>query len=284
MYDAGLETGFFAAGDNPAFLVPPPFAMIFLLSPAKSLDFEPPAAGVAHTQPLFVKQATELIELLRDKSPPQIAALMSLSDALSGLNVARYAAWRPKFTAHNAKQAVLAFNGDVYEGLDAKSLSPADLQWTQDHLCILSGLYGVLRPLDYMQPYRLEMGTKLANAHGSNLYKFWGTQISSYLNERLQRDLSPVVVNLASQEYFKAVDAKALKARVVECVFEELKGDQYKIVSFHAKRARGLMARYAATQRVVTPQQLQGFDAEGYAFDAAASEPERLVFRRQQAV
>ena len=256
--------------------------MLFLLSPAKSLDFDPAGAEVPHTQPLFVKQSTELIELLRDKSPQQIAELMSLSDTLSGLNVARYAAWRPKFTAKNAKQAVLAFNGDVYAGLDAKSLGADDLQWTQAHVCILSGLYGVLRPLDYMQPYRLEMGTKLANAQGANLYKFWGSQISHYLNERLQCDVSPVVVNLASQEYFKAVDAKALKARVVECVFEERKGDHYKIVSFYAKRARGLMARYAATHRVVTPHQLEGFDSEGYAFDAAHSRPDRLVFRRDQ--
>src|SRR5665647_2851788 len=229
--------------------------MLFLLSPAKSLDYDTPAGDVPHSQPLFVPQSAELIDLLKLQSPQQIATLMNLSDALAGLNVARYAAWSPQFTAKNAKQAVLAFNGDVYEGLDAKSLQPEALAWTQDHLCILSGLYGVLRPLDYMQPYRLEMGTALANPQGNNLYKFWGAQISNYLNERLQRDVSPVVVNLASQEYFKAVDVKALKARVVACVFEELKGDQYKIVSFYAKRARGLMARYAATHRVLTPQQ-----------------------------
>jgi cytoplasmic iron level regulating protein YaaA (DUF328/UPF0246 family) len=196
--------------------------------------------------------------------------------------VARYAAWSPQFTARNAKQAVLAFNGDVYEGLDATSLSPKDLAWTQAHVCILSGLYGVLRPLDYMQPYRLEMGTSLANAQGSNLYKFWGTQISDYLNQRLQVEVAPVVVNLASQEYFKAVDLKALKARVVACVFQELRAGQYKIISFHAKRARGLMARFAATHQLVTPRQLQDFDLEGYAFDASASQPERLVFRRHQ--
>jgi cytoplasmic iron level regulating protein YaaA (DUF328/UPF0246 family) len=144
-------------------------------------------------------------------------------------------------------------------------------------------LYGVLRPLDYLQPYRLEMGTKLANAQGKDLYQFWGSQISNYLNARLQRDLSPVIVNLASQEYFKSVDLKALKARVVACVFEEYKGVRYKIISFHAKRARGLMARFAAMHQVVTPRQLEGFDAEGYAFDAKASQPERLVFRRWQA-
>jgi cytoplasmic iron level regulating protein YaaA (DUF328/UPF0246 family) len=258
--------------------------MLFLLSPAKSLDFEPPASDAPHSQPLFVAQSTELIGLLRAKSAQEIASLMSLSDTLAGLNVARYAAWRPRFTAKNAKQAVLAFNGDVYDGLDAKSLAAADLDWLQRQLCILSGLYGVLRPLDDMQPYRLEMGTRLANAQGHNLYQFWGTQIAAYLNTRLQADLSPVVVNLASQEYFKSVDLKTLKARVIECVFEEQRGDHYKVISFYAKRARGLMARYAATQRVVTPRQLEGFDAEGYAFDASASRPERLVFRRRQTV
>lgn len=256
--------------------------MLFLLSPAKSLDYERPAGEVPHSQPLFVKQSAALIDLLRQQSPQQIATLMSLSDTLAGLNVARYAAWRPKVTATNAKQAVLAFNGDVYGGLQASSLAAEELDWLQAHVCILSGLYGVLRPLDWMQPYRLEMGTALATAQGKNLYQFWGSQISEYLNQRLQRDLSPVVVNLASKEYFKAVDAKALKARVIECVFEEYKNGQYKIISFMAKRARGLMARYAATQRVMTPRQLEGFDAEGYAFEAAVSQPQRLVFRRRK--
>jgi cytoplasmic iron level regulating protein YaaA (DUF328/UPF0246 family) len=258
--------------------------MLFLLSPAKSLDFDAAPANVPHTQPLFVPQSAQLIDILKEKSPQQIAQLMSLSDTLSGLNVARYAAWQPKFTAKNAKQAVLAFNGDVYEGLDAKNLSIENLNWLQNHLCILSGLYGVLRPLDYIQPYRLEMGTALDNARGNNLYKFWGSDISNYLNARLLRDVSPVVVNLASQEYFKAVDLKALKARVVECVFEEFKDGKFKIISFYAKRARGLMARYAATHQLVTPQQLESFDAEGYAFDARESQPERLVFRRHQRV
>ncbi|SDP85191.1 hypothetical protein SAMN05216303_1084 [Rhodoferax sp. OV413] len=254
--------------------------MLFLLSPAKALDFETPATGQPHTQPLFTKQSAELIELLRTQSPQQISALMHLSDALAGLNVARYQAWSPKFTAKNSKQAVLAFNGDVYGGLEAGTLPAEALAWTQDHVCILSGLYGVLRPLDWMQPYRLEMGTRLANPQGANLYKFWGTQIADYLNQRLQADASPVVVNLASQEYFKAVDLKALKARVVECVFEEQRNGQYKIISFMAKRARGLMARFAATHRLTLPQQLQGFNLEGYAFDAAVSQPDRLVFRR----
>lgn len=255
--------------------------MLFLLSPAKSLDFDTPAGDVPHTPPQFVPQSAELIEILRQKSPQDIAELMHLSDKLSGLNVARYQAWTSKFTAKNAKQAVLAFNGDVYDGLDARTLPPEALAWAQDHVCILSGLYGVLRPLDYMQPYRLEMGTQLPNAKGKNLYEFWGTQIAEHLNSRLKKDASPVIVNLASVEYFKAVDLTALKARVVECVFEEFKGGKYKIVSFHAKRARGLMARFAATHAVTQPEQLKAFDLDGYAFDAGASEPDRLVFRRR---
>ena len=176
---------------------------MFLLSPAKSLDYTPAPADLPHTQPLFVKQSAELIDVLRQKSPQQIASLMHLSDALATLNAARYEAWRPRFTARNAKQAALAFNGDVYGGLDARTLKPAELAWAQEHLCILSGLYGVLRPLDRMQPYRLEMGTRLATAHGDNLYQFWGSRISDYLNRRLAADRSPVVVNLASQEYFQ---------------------------------------------------------------------------------
>ncbi|MDP2093452.1 MAG: peroxide stress protein YaaA [Hydrogenophaga sp.] len=255
--------------------------MLFVLSPAKALDYETPAHVATHTQPLFVKQASELIGVLRDQSPQQIAELMKLSDPLAGLNVARYAAWTPRFTARNAKQAVLAFNGDVYEGLDAKSLAAPDLDWLQQHLCILSGLYGVLRPLDWMQPYRLEMGTRLPTGRGNNLYQFWGSQIADYLNARAAADLSPVVVNRASEEYFKSVDRKALKPRVVTCAFEERKGDGYKIISFMAKRARGLMVRYAVQHRLTTPEQLKGFDLEGYQFVPAASEIDRLVFRRE---
>lgn len=256
--------------------------MLLLLSPAKSLDYDTPAGDVPHTLPQFVAQASELIEVLRPYSPQQIAELMDLSDALSVLNVARYEAWRPKFTAKNAKQAVLAFNGDVYEGLDAKNLTAKQLEWAQEHVCILSGLYGVLRPLDWMQPYRLEMGTRLPNPKGTNLYKFWGSQISLYLNERQAQDKRPVIINLASQEYFKSVERKTLKARVVECVFEDYKGGKYKIISFNAKRARGLMARWAIIHKASKPENLQAFDSEGYAFDKAASEPDRLVFRRKQ--
>ena len=258
--------------------------MLFLLSPAKSLDYDTPVPeGLPHTTPQFVPQSTALIEALRMHSPQSIASLMDLSDKLAALNVARYEAWRPRFTAANSRQAVLAFNGDVYEGLQARTLGADDLGWAQQHLAILSGLYGVLRPLDRMQPYRLEMGTRLATEHGNTLYQYWGSQIAEHLNTRLRADTTPVVVNLASQEYFKAVDRKALKARVIDCVFEDWKGGAYKIISFHAKRARGLMARHAITHRIATPHKLEAFDLEGYAFAPASSEPERLVFRRKAA-
>lgn len=260
--------------------------MLFVLSPAKALDYETPQPSawgdaLPHTTPQFVPQAQALIEVLRDKSPQDVADLMALSDKLSALNVARYAAWRPRFTVKNSRQAILAFNGDVYEGYDARSLVPSDLVWAQDHLCILSGLYGVLRPLDLMQPYRLEMGTRLATPVGSNLYQYWGSQIAEYLNRRQKKDPHPVLVNLASQEYFKAVDRKALRARVVECVFEEHRAGQYKVISFMAKRARGLMARYATVHRLTEVEALQRFDLEGYSFDAVASQADRYVFRRK---
>jgi uncharacterized protein len=257
--------------------------MLFLLSPAKSLDYDTPAGDLPHTRPQFLAQSAELITALRDHSVQDIASLMSLSDKLAALNVARYQAWSPRFTAKNSKQAVLAFNGDVYDGLAAKTLPANDLAWAQEHVAILSGLYGVLRPLDWMQPYRLEMGTALQVGGANNLYQFWGPRIAVHLNARLAADKTPVVVNLASQEYFKSVDQKVLRARVIECVFEDWKAGQYKIISFFAKKARGLMARYAIMNRVSTPRKLEGFDLEGYAFDAAASEPDRLVFRRRQA-
>jgi len=256
--------------------------MLLLLSPAKSLDYDSPAEGVPHTLPQFVSQSAELIEVLKHKTPTQISELMDLSDNLAALNVARYEAWRPKFTAKNSKQAVLAFNGDVYDGLEAKSLKPKDLEWAQDHVCILSGLYGVLRPLDWMQPYRLEMGTALTNLRGKNLYQFWGASIAQHLNAQLSKDKTPVVINLASQEYFKAVDQKILKARVIECVFEEYKGGKYKVISFFAKRARGLLARYAIQKHIQNPEKLKAFNLEGYAYEDSESDVNRWVFRRRE--
>ena len=261
--------------------------MLFLLSPAKSLDYDTPVpAKLAHTLPTFTDQSAALIEILRGHSPKTLAALMKISDPLAALNVARYAAWSPEASAGNARQAVLAFNGGVYAGLDARTLSSADLRWAQQHLAILSGLYGVLRPLDWMQPHRLEMGTRLASPAGQNLYQFWGVRIAEHLDAALAAlprtgSAAPVLLNLASQEYFRAVDRKALKARVVDCVFEDWKAGAYKVIGIHAKRARGLMARHCTVQRVASPGALVDFHAEGYAFDASASSADRMVFRRR---
>ena len=255
--------------------------MLFLLSPAKSLDYETPVAEVPHTLPQFADRSAELIAVLKRKSPRQLMQLMDISDALATLNAARYQAWSKTFTPHNARQAVLAFDGDVYDGLQGRSLKPADLQWAQDHVRILSGLYGVLRPLDWMQPYRLEMGTQLPVGKARNLYQFWGDTVAEHLNRQLAADKTPVVVNLASQEYARVVDRNALKARVIDCVFEEWKSGTWKIISFNAKKARGLMVRHAIMKRIDTPRKLEGFKLEGYAFDKAASQPDRLVFRRK---
>jgi hypothetical protein len=257
--------------------------MLFLLSPAKTLDYASPLPELPHTLPAFAADTARLIEVLRRKAPAEIASLMDISDPLAALNVARYQAWSSKFTARNARQAVLAFDGDVYDGLKAKELGAAALEWAQQHLRILSGLYGVLRPLDWMQPYRLEMGTSLRVGPASNLYQYWGSRIAENLNAVLAADKTPVVINLASQEYSKAVDRKTLKARVIDCVFEEWRPGGWKIISFSAKKARGLMARYAIVKRVETPRKLENFNLEGYAFDPAASEPDRLVFRRRTA-
>lgn len=257
--------------------------MLILLSPAKTLDYDSPvpeAWSTRATRPAFVAEAAELVALLRPMSPPDLAGLMDLSDDLARLNVGRFAAWSPRFTPHNSRPALLAFNGDVYEGLQAASLGLDDLSWAQEHLVILSGLYGLLRPLDKLQPYRLEMGTRLANPAGRDLYAFWGDRIARALNRRQAGQRQPVVLNLASQEYARAALRPALKARVVDVVFEEWHAGRWKIISFHAKRARGLMARHAITGRAESPEDLLGFQTEGYAQDREASTPDRLVFRR----
>ena len=256
--------------------------MIFVLSPAKTLDFETPPTTRTHTQPEFLDHSAQLIALLRKLSPADVAALMDISDPLAALNVARYDAWSPPFTPANAKQAVLAFDGDVYDGLRAPDLRKADLDYAQKHLRILSGLYGLLRPLDLMQPYRLEMGTKLANPRGKDLYAFWGERQTEALNALLAKQKNKVLVNLASEEYFKSVKPKRLAGRLLTPVFEEWKGGRYKIVSFFAKKARGLMARYAIVNRIDTPEGLQAFEYEGYAFDRKASNDDTFVFRRRQ--
>lgn len=254
--------------------------MLMVVSPAKTLDFESAPSTRHFSQPDFLADSAELITELREKSPAEVGALMEISDALAVLNVGRYADWKPPFDLANAKQAVLAFMGDVYEGLDASSLDHKELDYLQSHLRILSGLYGLLRPLDLIQPYRLEMGIKLTNPRGKDLYTFWGDRITEALNARLLENNEPVLVNLASNEYFKSVKPKKLKARVVTPVFQDLKHGQYKIISFYAKRARGLMARWALKHRVTDVSQLKGFDYEGYTFTPDASGSNTWVFRR----
>jgi cytoplasmic iron level regulating protein YaaA (DUF328/UPF0246 family) len=258
--------------------------MLFLLSPAKTLDYETPVPVALRrkaTEPLYAARAAELIKVLQQQTPAQVAALMDLSDPLAQLNVARYGAWQAQATARNSKPAVLAFNGDVYEGLQAATLKTADLSWAQQHIVILSGLYGALRPLDRLQPYRLEMGTPLATAAGRNLYEFWADTVAEHLNERLAAESTPVVVNLASVEYARVALRPALRARVVDIVFEEAQAEGgHKVISFFAKKARGLMARFAVQHRVRSVRALRAFNEAGYALDAAASSPSRLVFRR----
>tara|TARA_Y100001001_G_scaffold47492_1_gene43125 strand:+ start:181 stop:957 length:777 start_codon:yes stop_codon:yes gene_type:complete len=256
--------------------------MLMVISPAKTLDYDTPPVIEQSTQPRFVEHSVELIDVLREKSPQDIAKLMSLSDKLASLNVARYGSWERESTLQNAKQALLAFKGDVYTGLNAEDFSADDFAFAQQHLRMLSGLYGLLRPLDLMQPYRLEMGTKLANARGKDLYAFWGERISQWLNEDLAAQGDQVLLNLASQEYFGAVKPKALNARIIDTVFKDQKNGQYKIISFYAKKARGLMARYVIKERLQDPEGLKDFNLDGYRFDPASSSENQLVFLRDE--
>lgn len=263
--------------------------MIVLLSPAKTLDFETPLPFEDHTQPAYLKQSSELVDLLKQATPEDLSELMGISHDLAVLNVNRYQAWTRPFNLDNAKQAIYAFKGDVYEGLDAYTLDLEDLQFAQRHLRILSGLYGILKPLDLMRPYRLEMGTRLKNAVGSNLYQFWGTTQTNHLNKALNelRLISPdednTIINLASTEYFKSVKVAKLKARVVTPAFLDRKGASYKMISFYAKRARGLMARYIIQEQLREPSELEQFDLEGYRFDPTRSQPDAPVFIRDPA-
>lgn len=256
--------------------------MLMVISPAKTLDFETPPVTKRYTQPQFLDHSQELISQLRDLTPAQIGELMHLSDKLSGLNAARFGSWNPAFTPKNAKPALLAFKGDVYTGLAADTLSEADLDYAQKHLRMLSGLYGLLRPLDLMQPYRLEMGAKLANARGKDLYAFWGNRISEWLNDALKEQGDDVLLNLASNEYFSAVKRPSLNARVIETEFRDQKNGQYKIISFYAKKARGMMSRFVISERISKPQDLTQFDVHGYRYDKALSSPDKLIFLRDE--
>ncbi|MBF8721479.1 peroxide stress protein YaaA [Pseudomonas guariconensis] len=254
--------------------------MLTVISPAKTLDYDTPPVTQRFTLPQYLDDSQELITQLREFTPAQISELMHLSDKLAGLNAARFGSWTPDFTPANAKQALLAFKGDVYTGLDAESLSEDDFTYAQDHLRMLSGLYGLLRPLDLMQPYRLEMGTKLANARGKDLYAFWGTRISEWLNQALADQGDDVLLNLASNEYFSAVKRSALNARVIDVDFKDLKNGQYKIISFYAKKARGMMSRFVIQERIDDPEQLKRFDVQGYFYSAEQSKQDHLVFLR----
>ncbi|MDH4396476.1 MAG: peroxide stress protein YaaA [Limnobacter sp.] len=255
--------------------------MLVVLSPAKSLDYESPLATRKNTQPRFVKDAQALVEVLKPISPQGLSELMSISDKLGVLNATRYMQWAPEFTSKNSRQAILAFNGDVYDGLNAKTLTDKDFEFAQKHIRVLSGLYGILRPLDLMQPYRLEMGTKIANPKGKDLYAYWKGTIATALNEELP-SRNPVLVNLASDEYFKSVDLKQLKARVVHPVFQDGKSGKYKIISFFAKKARGMMARYIIDNRITQVEKLKEFDVAGYSFSPEVSTPDTWVFRREE--
>ncbi len=256
--------------------------MLLVISPAKNLDYDTPATTGRYTLPQHLNHSDELIQQLRNYSVQDIAELMKLSDKLSALNVARYESWSQPFTEANAKQAVLAFNGDVYSGLNAGDFSEAELDFTQQHLRILSGLYGVLKPLDLMQPYRLEMGTRLANPRGKDLYAFWGNIVTEDLNQTLANGNDPVLVNLASNEYFKSVKPKELNGRIITPVFKDWKNGQYKIISFFAKKARGLMCRYAIKNQITDAEQLKNFDLAGYQYDDSLSKGDTWVFTRKE--
>jgi len=238
--------------------------MLVVISPAKTLDFETPSSVSNITQPQFLAHSQQLIDTLKPYTPDAVSSLMKISPKLAELNVNRYHDWHTPFNSDNAKPSALAFKGDVYTGLDAVNLNQADLDWAQDHLRILSGLYGALRPLDLMQAYRLEMGTKLDNPSGKDLYAFWGDTITQALNEQLEAIGSNVFVNLASQEYFKSVQPKALNAELVTPDFKDWKNDKYKIISFYAKKARGLMTRWIIENKVTDAEQLKEFNVAGY--------------------
>ena len=256
--------------------------MIIILSPAKSLDFESKPITQSHTQPALLKDSSELIKQLKQYSPSDLSNLMHISDKLGVLNYTRYQEWKRPFTKNNAKQSILAFKGDVYQGLEADTFDEADLEYAQNHLRILSGLYGVLRPLDLMQPYRLEMGTALANKKGDDLYAFWGEKITKEINNDLKKSKSEYLVNLASNEYFRSIQADDINAEVITPVFKDFKNGKYKIISFFAKKARGMMSRFIIKNKITDVQQLKTFKMDGYKFYKSQSTANEWVFQRKQ--
>ncbi|MEA3405679.1 MAG: peroxide stress protein YaaA [Pseudomonadota bacterium] len=255
--------------------------MLMVVSPAKALDETSAVQTELHTECAFLDQAEALIEELQLIGPIEVGQLMHISEKLSELNYERFQAWQRPFPVDKAKQAAWLFKGDVYQGLDAYSLSEAGINYIQNHLRILSGLYGLLKPCDDMLPYRLEMGTKFANKQGKDLYEFWGSQITDLLNEQLAEQSSQTLVNLASNEYFKAVKKKELNGRIITPIFKDWKAGKYKIISFYAKKARGLMARYAADNLIENAEDLKYFDIDGYKFDPEQSSETDWVFTRK---
>jgi uncharacterized protein len=254
--------------------------MLIVISPAKTLDFESKPTTSEFSIPGFLNESEKLIAKLRKMKPKKLSELIGISTDLANLNYERYQTWHLPFTPENAKQAVLAFNGDVYTGLDAPALSEEKLKIAQQKLRILSGLYGVLKPLDLMQPYRLEMGTKFGTGRAKDLYAFWGNKITKNIQKAIEDSGSTILVNLASHEYFKSIDVKKLDAEIVTPSFKEMKNGQYKIISFFAKKARGLMTRFILENDIDNAGDLQAFDAEGYVFNPRLSEPGHPVFTR----
>lgn len=255
--------------------------MLMVISPAKTLDYDSPLATEQYSQPDFLDDACELVDQLKTLEPHQISNLMSISDKLGQLNAERFQQWKTPFTPDNARQAILAFKGDVYTGLNAENFSEQEFEFAQKHLRMLSGLYGVLKPLDLMQPYRLEMGTRFENTRGKDLYAFWGDRITQELNRLLAAD-DGVLVNLASNEYFKSVRKKELNGRLVTPQFKDWKNGQYKMISFYAKKARGLMCRYAIENGLTQADDLKGFNLEGYYFCEEQSDQNNWLFLRDE--
>ena len=260
--------------------------MLILISPAKTLDFETPAAIAQFSQPDFLADTAKLVKQLRQLSAPEISSLMKISDKLGELNSDRFKTWQADFDDKDAKQALLAFQGDVYQGMQVDSFQPEDFEFAQSHLRILSGLYGVLRPLDLIQPYRLEMGTKLAHAKlqdlsANTLYEFWADKLAQVLNRQLEQLEPKVIINLASKEYFKAVKPKLLEAEIITPAFKDWNKGKYKIISFYAKKARGMMTSYIIKNRIADINELQNFAEAGYSYNSELSDPKNPTFTRQ---
>jgi len=257
--------------------------MITVISPAKKLSDECHAYEADHSQPAYLVKSTELVDQLKSYEPSHLQSLMGISEKLSVLNWERYQSWNPSFSSNNSRQAFFTFKGDTYTGLDADTLSSEDLSFSQNHTRILSGLYGVLKPLDLIMPYRLEMGTKIENKFGKNLYDFWGNELVADLEKDLSNHDSRYIVNCASVEYFKSIDKDSLNGKVITPVFKEIKEGKARIVSFFAKKARGMMARYIIQNQINDPDEIRKFDLGGYEYNDSLSNTMEPVFTRVQA-